>query len=175
MHTNKEWIVKIRPCKEGKEKWNEGKSWGVEGWVSQRETCLLCLVLIQNTCLWEGPCSKRRCWLGEECKGGALWSHIQVSVTDGYGLSVGVCVRAQVTVFVGQCMQGVSILCVCLCRVWWCLYVWVCECECVRKGRVCLPVSEEVQLKRISHSVGFCATARWLFQAFLSVLGGEGA
>lgn len=85
--------------------------------MSQRETCLLCLVLIQNTCLWEGPCSKRRCWLGEECKGGALWSHIQVSVTDGYGLSVGVCVRAQVTVFVGQCMQGVSILCVCLCRV----------------------------------------------------------
>lgn len=31
----------------------------------------------------------------------------------------------------------------------------VCECECVREGRACLPVREEVWVK-ISHSVGFC-------------------
>lgn len=44
-------------------------------------------------------------------------THSSVCNINGYGLSVGVCVCAQVTVFVGQCMQGVSILCVCLCRV----------------------------------------------------------
>lgn len=37
-----------------------------------------------------------------------------------------------------------------------------------------LPVRGEVWLERISHSVRLPNTARWLLQAFLSVLGGEG-
>ena len=99
----------------------------------------------------------RRSGLGGKASGwGSVWSHIQLSATDGCGLRCG-CVRASNgpcgTVHAG-CVRPLCMLCRESMRVF---CVMVCECECVRDGRVCLSVREEVWWRRrISHSVGFC-------------------